>query len=612
MFLLHPQIEPWLVRQPHSCKLSLLTERSEGLTVLLRCEPDNEAHFVTMRHVGRQAELHLFEVELPWDGGNEPTVYCFKIIENGRQFWLAGDGAHARIPHRDQMFRVCRTHTPPRWVRDQVFYQIFPDRFCQGDPSLQVRSDEYTYGTGRLKVRARRWGEPVEKAYGATDFYGGDLIGVRRQLDYLQKDLGITALYLNPIFVSGSNHKYDTEDYYQVDPHLGGNEAFAALAADLRGRGMRVLLDAVVNHTGTNHPWFNLHKRHVTHGAANGSDSLYRHWYTFNEHGQHYGWNGHGSLPVLDFACDAVREQVYAGPNAILRHWMRAPYAIDGWRFDVIHMLGEGPGSTNNAHYVRAFRKTLREENPEAYVLGEHFNEATRWLQGDQEDGAMNYYGFAHPVREWLAGTDIAYMPAKLDTTAFSAWLDSARGRIPYENQLTQFNLLDSHDTARFFSLLGADTEAMKLAATLLFAYPGVPCIYYGDEVGMEGLQDPDCRRCFDWDRSHWNHELFEHYRALIALRKSREELRDGAYQPLVAQGDAFVFARHTTQSASLYAFNRGAESCPVRIPVWQIPVKMQAWCATGGEPQSIDHGWVTLILPPRSSVIVLGHTNKA
>lgn len=606
MFLHHPQIEPWLVRHPHGCTVSLLTERSEGLTVYLRAEPDNEARFLPMRHVGRQAELHRFEVELPWDEGNQPTVYCFKVIEDGRQYWLAADGPHPRVPHREVMFRIHANDTPPKWVRDQIFYQIFPDRFCQGDPALQVRTDEYVYGTGRLKVKAKRWGEPVERVTGATEFFGGDLIGVRRQLDYLQNELGITALYLNPIFLSGSNHKYDTEDYYQVDPHLGGNEAFAALAADLRGRGMRLVLDAVVNHTGTNHPWFNLYKRHDSQGAANSADSPYRGWYTFNDDGHHYGWNGHASLPVLDFATLGVREQVYAGPNAILRHWMRPPYSIDGWRFDVIHMLGEGKGSTNNAHYVRAFRHALREENPNAYVMGEHFNEATRWLQGDQEDGAMNYYGFAHPVREWLAGTDIAYMPARLDTRDFSSWLDSARGHIPYDNQLTQFNLLDSHDTARFFSLVGTDTEAMKLAATLLFAYPGVPSIYYGDEVGLEGMQDPDCRRCFDWDRKHWNHELFAHFRALIALRKAREELRHGAYQALVAEGDAFVFARHTANQASLYAFNRGAASCAVRVPVWQVPLAM-SWCATGGTPMTSDHGWVTLIIPPRSSVVLLG-----
>ena len=606
MFLLHPQVEPWLVRQEHSVLVVLLTERSEGVHVQLRCEPDNEARFIDMRHAGREGELHRFEAELPWDFGNEPTVYCFKLIEGGRQFWLAADGQHPRVPHREQMFRINHTATPPRWVRDQVFYQVFPDRFCQGDPSLQVKTGEYVYGNDR-QVFAKRWGEPVNFAHPANEFYGGDLIGVRRSLDYLQKELGVTAIYLNPIFTSGSNHKYDTEDYYNVDPHLGGNAALAALSSELHGRGMRLILDAVVNHTATNHPWFNLHGRHDTLGAAQGEKSPWRNWYNFDEHGKHIGWNGHGSLPVLDFANPALQEQVYAGEDAILRHWMRAPYSIDGWRFDVIHMLGEGPGSTNNAYYARQFRRTLREENEEAYFLGEHFNEATSWLQGDQEDGAMNYYGFAHPVREWLAGTDIAYQPAKLDTADFSAWLDSARGRIPYDNQLAQFNLLDSHDTARFFTLVDADVEAMKLAITLQFAYPGTPCIYYGDEIGLEGGQDPDCRRCFDWDRTHWNRELLSHYIESVRLRKKREELRHGAYQALVAKDDAFAFARFTKEGASVIALNRGAESAAIRVPVWQVPTKVKAWRAMGGEPMMADRGWVTVILPARGSVVLLG-----
>ncbi len=606
MFLLHPQVEPWLVRGEHGVRVVLLAERSEGILVQLRGEPDNEARFIDMHHAGREGELHRFEAELPWDHGNAPTVYCFKLIEGGKQFWLAADGQHPRVPHREQMFRVNATGTPPRWVREQVFYQIFPDRFCQGDPSLQVKSGEYVYGHAG-PVIAKRWGEPVGFDHPATEFYGGDLIGVRRSLDYLQKELGVTTLYLNPVFTSGSNHKYDTEDYYNVDPHLGGNAALAALSSGLHGRGMRLILDAVVNHTATNHPWFNLHGRHDALGAAQSETSKWRGWYNFDAEGSHVGWNGHTSLPVLDFANPALQEEVYAGDKAILRHWMRAPYSIDGWRFDVMHMLGEGPGSTNNAHYARAFRRTLLEENPEAYFLGEHFNEATRWLQGDQEDGAMNYYGFAHPVREWLAGTDIAYLPARLATADFSAWLDAARGRIPYDNQLAQLNMLDSHDTARFFTLVDTDVDAMKLAVTLQFAYPGAPCIYYGDEIGLEGGQDPDCRRCFDWDSAHWNRELLTHYKQAIALRKYREELRCGAYQALVAKDDAFAFARFPSTSAAIVALNRGAESSAIRIPVWQVPTPLAAWRAMGGEPMMADKGWVTVILPARGSVVLLG-----
>jgi len=607
MFLLHPQIEPWLIREESGCILVLLAERRDGVQAMLRCEPDNEGRLIEMRPAGQDADLHRFQAELPWDGGNETTVYCFKTIHAGRQFWLAADGLHHRVPNRDVMFRICRDTRPPNWVRDQVFYQIFPDRFSQGDPSLQVKTGKYTYGSAGTDVVAKRWGEPVDQKRPEAEFYGGDLIGLRGSLDYLQSALGVTSLYLNPIFTSSSNHKYNTEDYYEVDPHLGGNEALAALSAELHARGMKLILDAVVNHTGVNHPWFNLEGHHNVTGAAQSPDSPWRDWYHFDETGQYAAWKGHLSLPVLDFSCEGLRHQIYAGPDAILRHWMRAPYSIDGWRFDVIHMLGEGPGSTNNAHYVREFRRTLREENTEAYVLGEHFNEATRWLQGDQEDGAMNYYGFTQPVREWLAGTDIAHMPARLETSDFSAWLDSARGRIPYANQLAQFNLLDSHDTARFFTLIGGDTDVMKLAVTLLFAYPGVPSIYYGDEIGLSGGQDPDCRRCFDWDHSHWNQDLFEHYRSAIALRKARPELRHGAYQCLLAAEDAYAFARFTHAAASIFAFNRGSTACTVPLPVHRLPLRPGRWVSTGGEGQPCESGWLSVIIPAHGAITILG-----
>lgn len=607
MFLLHPQIEPWLLRTPSGCRVSLFVEHGEGLETYLRCEPDNEAHRVPMQRTGRTGVLHRFEAHLPWDGSNDPTVYCFVVIEGGRQHWLAGDGPHARLPHRDQMFRVSPASTPPLWVRDQVFYQIFPDRFCQGDPANAVKTGEYVTGMRRQPVVARAWGELPDPAQGGREFYGGDLVGVRLQLDYLGRDLGVTALYLNPIFTAGSNHKYDTEDYEHVDPHLGGDAALAALAADLRARGMRLVLDASINHTGVDHPWFNLFGVHATAGAGTSADSRWRGWYSFDSRGEHHGWKGHKHLPVLDYRSPELRERMYGGRDAILRHWLRPPYQIDGWRFDVIHMLGEGSGATHNAHYVRAFRRAMREENSEAYVMGEHFSEATRWLQGDQEDGAMNYFGFAHPVREWLAGRDLSHLPNQLDTGEFSAWLDAARGRIPYDNQLAQLNLLDSHDTPRFFTLLGARTARMKLAATLLVAYPGAPSIYYGDEIGLEGAQDPDCRRCFDWDRARWNAELHAHYRALIALRKARGELRHGAYQALVADGDVFAFGRFVEQSACVVVANRGAAPATVRIPLWQLPVALASWHSTTGEPLAWVDGWLTLSVGPEASMVLLG-----
>lgn len=223
-------------------------------------------------------------------------------------------------------------------------------------------------------------------------------------------------------------------------------------------------------------------------------------------------------------------------------------------------MLGEGTGATNNATYVRAFRETLREENPAALVLGEHFFEATDWLQGDQEDSAMNYYGFSLPVRAFLAGVDHRGHPLEIDAADFDHLLTRARTQLPFEIQLSKFNLLGSHDTARILTLLEGDTARLSLAVTLLFTYIGVPCVYYGDEVGLLGGNDPDCRRTFPWDEASWNRVVLAHYRALIAFRRERRVLQESLFVPLYAQGDVYAFARILEDEGVIVIVNRGEE----------------------------------------------------
>jgi alpha-glucosidase len=607
VLLLHPTVAPWLIRTPDGCLINLLCSDPSPGTVFLRADPDNEERLIPMHPAGARHGFARFEAMLPWDRGNDTTCYGFKIVGEHQQIWLAADGPHPHMPPRELLFKVCREHQPPPWVAEQIVYQIFPDRFCQGDPRHAVQTDEYIYGTGRTRVVQEPWGAPVDRSVAATAFYGGDLPGIRSRLDYLHTELGVTTLYLNPIFTSGSNHKYDTEDYDHVDPHLGGNPALAELSAALHARGMRLVLDAVVNHTGANHPWFNRFGRHDTLGAYQSTESPWRTWYLFSAAHDYASWKDHASLPTLDFANPHVRAAVYAAPGAILRRWMRPPYAIDGWRFDVIHMLGEGPGARNNAHYVREFRRALREENPEAYVLGEHFGEATRWLQGDQEDGAMSYYGFALPVRAWLAARDVAGHPAELSTSELERWLTAARARLPFANQLAQLNLLDSHDTSRFLTAVDGDLARMQLAVTLLFTYPGVPCIYYGDEIGLAGGDDPDCRRCFDWDRAHWNTSLHDHYRRLIARRNQRAELRHGAYQTLAVTDDVLVFARYLERSVTVVAVNRGDAPAGLALPLAALPVQPTRWRDADDAPTTLTD---SLHVPARSSVLVFGDTD--
>lgn len=215
----------------------------------------------------------------------------------------------------------------------------------------------------------------------------------------------------------------------------------------------------------------------------------------------------------------------------------------------------------------------------------------------------MNYYGFAHPVRAWLAGEDLGGEPAQLSTAEFERWLTGARARIPYANQLAQLNLLDSHDTTRFLTAVRGDAARMALAVTLLFTYPGVPSIYYGDEIGLVGGRDPDCRRCFDWDRERWNAGLHAHYRRLIAWRKARPELRHGAYQTLAVGDDALVFARYTESSVAAVALNRGDRAAALPLGLAALPVEAATWRDEGGEVEAAD----PLAIAPCSWRIVFG-----
>jgi alpha-glucosidase len=553
--LIHPPIAPWLQRTPTGCDLILLT--MQPAQVWLRHLPDNEEELVAMVLDGTEGpdgRLHRYRAFLPWDGGNRVTRYAFKALSGSGQLWLAADGLHPHVPPESAHFRVNPDDTPPEWVREQVFYQVFPDRFARGaQDAVQLPPDI----PGQFANEAREWGAEVPPDRPTTVFYGGDLPGIEQRLGYLHDELGATALYLNPVFRSRSNHKYDTEDYFEVDPGFGGNAALQSLCTAARQRGMKLLLDAVVNHTGAQHPWL----------------TEARHRYAFDAQGRAIGWKGHASLPVLDYAHADVREAMFEGDSSVMRRWMKPPYAIDGWRLDAVHMLGEGAGAWNNAAVLAAMRRAVKAENAQAYLVGEHFNEAARWLQGEQEDGAMNYYGFAHPLRAWLAGIDLAGHPVTLTTPEFARWLDTARAAIPYENQLAQLNLLDSHDTPRFLTLLGGDIEAMKLAVTLLMSYPGTPCIYYGDEIGLAGGQDPDCRRCFEWDRRRWNAPLFAHYRDAVHRRQARAELRRGAFVRLKAEGDVYAFARFTADALSVVAVNRGGNAAELALELGSLPI---------------------------------------
>ncbi|TCI04508.1 maltodextrin glucosidase [Corallincola luteus] len=561
--LLHWQIAPYLVPSDHSYLVTLLLHSSlNAKQVFLRAEPDNEEYLLPMTLTSAGAGDWLsYQAELPLNPAEPTTVYCFKVVTEDNQLWLDAAGESPHMPMREQSFKIVVGIAPPAWVPQQVFYQVFVERFNNGDPTCDMAKGAYQV-RHQGPVKAKPWGEPIDGDNPNTEFYGGDLVGVKNKLDYLQS-LGVTALYLNPVFTSPSVHKYDIEDYENVDLNFGGNQALAALTDDMHQRGMKILLDAVFNHCSDTHPWFNRWGTQDSIGAHQGKHSPYYDYFTFmdpNNPDSEFCWQGSKVIPVLNLGHPELKAYFFDAPDAITRRWMQPPYNVDGWRVDVIHMMGEGPHADNNAKVLGQMRQAIKETNPEGYFLGEHFFENTRWTQGELEDGAMNYYGFALPLRAFLAKQDVNYHPHQLSAEQFDAWLRQTRSRTPYATQLCQLNLLDTHDTARFFTLLNEDEGLMKLAVVLLMTYPGVPCIYYGDETGMVGGNDPYNRACFDWDEAHWIHSLWQHYQQMIALRQQTPALQTGAYHTLYAEGDGFAFARFDAEQCCVIAINRSAD----------------------------------------------------
>lgn len=452
----------------------------------------------------------------------------------------------------------------PQWVAEQVFYQIFPDRFARSEQHGDQQDDVYYHHAAGQEIVLRDWDEPLSGEAGGSTFYGGTLDGISEKLPYLRK-LGVTALYLNPIFVAPSVHKYDTEDYRHVDARFGGDQALFRLRRNTHRLGMRMVLDGVFNHSGDSHAWFDRHNR-GTIGACHNPASDWREWYSFDEQGRARDWLGYSSLPKLDYQAQTLVEEMYQGEDSVVRHWLKAPWNMDGWRLDVVHMLGEAGGARNNLQHVAGIAKAAKETLPEAYIVGEHFGDARQWLQADVEDAAMNYRGFAFPLWAFLANTDISMDPQRIDAQTCMAWMDNYRAGLSHQQQLRMFNQLDSHDTPRFKTVLGKDVARLPLAVIWLFTWPGVPCIYYGDEVGLDGANDPFCRKPFPWDRAKQDAGLLALYQRMTRLRRRSHALCYGGCQVIYAEENVVVFLRLYQQERVLVAINRG-EPCEVVLP---------------------------------------------
>jgi len=452
----------------------------------------------------------------------------------------------------------------PGWVTDAIFYQIFPDRFENGDPNNDPPN----------KVP---WGSKPTP----LSFFGGDLQGIIRRLDHLV-DLGINAIYLNPIFQSPSTHRYNATDYFQIDRKLGSMEDWRELVKAAHSRGVRIILDGVFNHCGRGFFAFN-------DILENGEHSPYRDWfhiyrfpvdaYSRGDAKDYLGWWRYKSLPKFNTDTPAVRRYLLDAA----RYWIEQ--GADGWRLDV-------PNEIDDDSFWAEFRQVVREANSEAYLVGEIWDVAPRWVGDNHFDGLMNY-----PLRSAM----LDLLKGRIKADSFADQVEHLLTVYPSKNVYAHLNSLGTHDNTRIITELGRKVEKVKLAYSFLFAYPGAPSIYYGDEVGLEGGKDPDCRRAFPWDDHHWNQSLYQHVRHLAHLRSEYAVLRRGdLYRVTVdRKQNCYAFVRSDSEMQMVIALNASRSKRSFSIPVaalgWQDGREIVD--VLGGDHHRVRDGRVTIRL---------------
>lgn len=573
--------------------------------VYLRTLPDGEGHYNPME------QTDSGDVSTWWQGTIPITMpvnpYRFKIFTADDAFHVnsLGTTRHEGMSLYD--FKLLANYEAPLWTQDSVFYHIFVDRFHNGDPASDVPPGAWS--EDGIPAQHREWDLPPLpwEAGRNLDFYGGDLPGIVQKLDYL-RDLGVNTVYLTPIFVARSNHRYDTVDFENVDPYVGGNAALAQLREALDRSGMHLALDIVVNHLGSSHLWFKAAQASIDAPSAA--------YFTFVEHPHRYEtWLGINTLVKLNYQSDSLRDAFYRAPDSILRRWMREPYRIDAWRFDVFHMMAR-QGRVRLEHEIgRDIRRALKGDNPAVYLYGEHSFDGTPHLQGDELDATMNYEGFSIPLRRWLTGfmgpewPQAENSPSPLPGEAVVAQWRDHLAPVPWVIARQQYHMLSSHDMIRFLTLVQGDKALLRLGAALVMTFPGVPSIYYGDEIGMDGGADPENRKTFPWDESRWDKDLRDYFRTLVHLRRSAPALIRGGLQFLFAQESLIAYQRETAEQQLIIIAYRGpgmlAEEA---VPVWHAGIRDGAVLTDllSGERYRADEGSVWLHELPAGTTLIL------
>ena len=566
-------------------------------------------------------ELRIFEefagknrtVPLHTDGGafrcvytapNEPELAWYGFSLTRRSGGIVDLGGRWQLTVYDG-----RGHTP-EWFGSGVSYQIFPDRFCRSripDPAGMV---------GERTVH-ENWQDtpdflPDEQGeIRNRDFFGGDLPGITGKLDYL-KGLGVTTVYLNPIFEAASNHRYNTADYLAIDPMLGKEEDFQTLCREAHKRGMRILLDGVFNHTGSVSRYFNADGSYPDVGAAQSAQSPYYNWYHFSRWPAEYdAWWGIKTLPAVEENHPDYREFIFGGMDSVVRHWLRC--GADGWRLDVADELPDD--------FIAQLRCAMEEEKSDALLIGEVWEDGSnkiaydrrrRYLLGSETHGLMNY-PFRTAALQWLCGGD---------ASDFRESMETLRENYPPDAYYSAMNFLSTHDTPRILTLLGGEPvpedkpgraaarlspagyelahRRLMVGAMLLYAFPGSPTVYYGDEAGVQGYEDPLNRRTYPWGQE--DERLLAWYRKLGALRCSRPSLQQGGISYPLAAGGGLAVRRCCGSEVTVAVMNAGAESLEVRLP-WSGTIATDAMT---GQQFLTEGGVLRLSLPGISGVLLI------
>ena len=578
-----------------------------------------------MKKIRSDLVFDYFEGSLPASTG--PFHYYFRITSaEGETLRFGRRGVTDRVrPGKRDSFYLVPDFSVPEWPAGAVGYQIFTDRFCKGDPDTDVEDREYFYNGGYTKKIKNWYQNPAPND--VQEFYGGDLQGVMDKLDYLQ-DLGVDVIYFNPLFVSPSSHKYDTQDYDYIDPHFGkivkdggkvldpgdrgnahasryiqrvtdkenleaSNAFFARLVEEAHRRGIRVILDGVFNHCGSFHKWLDREKIYqgkegYAPGAFGDPDSPYRSFFGFGEdrwpdNYTYEGWWGYDTLPKLN----------YEGSEDLCRYilkvaakWVSPPYNCDGWRLDVAADLGHS--AAFNHDFWKRFRRAVKNANPQAVILAENYFASQDWLQGEEWDTVMNYEAFMEPLTWFLTGmekhSDEYRKDLHQNADAFweaAAWSGSTA--MPSQPLWISMNQLSNHDHSRFLTRTSGRpgrlgqrkaAEAAKgvrkgvfmEAAVVLMTWPGMPTLYYGDEAGLCGFTDPDNRRTYPWGRE--DRLLLSFHREIIRLHKAFSCIRFGSLKPLLSAEGMIAYARFDSESALAVVLNNNKEEKEVTLPL--------------------------------------------